>query len=101
MKLHILILFIITILFSNIFSSLSTSVNENLSERAKTNVRVLLKGNESEPKRGNYIPIDYDTNEVHTGDDGQTIIVVTHHRRCMPGGSQFCQRFDEEETIIL
>lgn len=101
MKLHILILYIITILFSNIFFSSRTSENENLSERAKKNVRVLLKGNVSEPKRGNYIPIDYDTNEVQTGNDGQTIIIVTHHRRCMPGGNQFCQRFDEEETIVL
>ena len=68
-----------------------------LSDIVKANVEVLI----NEPNGGNYIPIDYDTNDVQTGEDGETIITITHHRRCMSGGSQACSRYDVEETIVL
>lgn len=83
------------------FQNYASASSVGLSDMAKANVEALLESNENELNRGRYIPIDYDTNDVQTGENGETIITITHHRRCMSGGNQSCSRYDVEETIVL
>ena len=79
------------------YQNYASASSAGFSDMAKANVEALI----NEPNGGKYIPIDYDTNDVQTGENGETIITITHHRRCMSGGSQACSRYDVEETIVL